>query len=371
YAHLDAKALQSGMRIGNNSNNNSLYGNNPFENPEEEQSQQQDTTKQEKKIRKPLESYFFNDSIRALPNFLWTIDRDYNRVAVAPLDTTLTDWRIDYPYYRRDLGAMSLGGLGQSTQPVNYFARPDLFDFQFARSYDAYTYNMENVPCYNVQKPFLHLPYLESGQKRYREEHFELTHAQNVSPSTGFNVNYKARGTRGLYDWQRTKNHNVSVAVQHTGKRYSVHAGFFNNHIEQRENGGVVGEWAITDTVFEMPSGVPMKLANAKAENVYRNNAFFVEQSFAIPLQAVTERDFSLADLSAVYIGHSFEYNAWSKTYTDTYATYTDDRAGRDPETGEFIAKEDIYYKNWFISPDRTRDSLYERRISNRCFVQA
>lgn len=380
YAQLDAKALQRGMRNnGNSSGNsfgggggNSLYGNNPFENPEEEgQSQQQDTTKKEHKIRKPLESYFFNDSIRALPNFLWTIDRDYNRVKVGPLDTTLVNWRMDYPYQHRDLGDMSLGGLGQSTLPVNYFDRPDLFDFQFARSYDAYTYNMENVPFYNVKKPFIHMTYLESGQKRYREEHFELTHAQNVSPSTGFNVSYKSRGTRGLYDWQRTKNHNVSVAVQHTGKRYSVHAGFFNNHIEQRENGGVVGEWAITDTVFEMPSGVPMKLAGAKAQNTYRNNAFFVEQSFAIPLQAVTERDFSLADLSAVYIGHSFEYNSWSKTYTDSYATYTDDRSGRDPETGDFVPKEDIYYKNWFISPDRTRDSLYERHISNRFFVQA
>ena len=38
-----------------------------------------DSTKK-KRPRKPLESYFFNDSIRAMRNFKWNIDRDYNTV---------------------------------------------------------------------------------------------------------------------------------------------------------------------------------------------------------------------------------------------------------------------------------------------------
>ena len=74
----------------------------------------------------------------------------------------------------------------------------------------------------------------------------------------------------------------------------------------------MVGKWAIADTTFEMPSGVPMKLADAEAKNLYRNNAFFITQSYGIPLQRVTEEDYSIAGLSAVYIGHSFEYNSWN-----------------------------------------------------------
>ena len=35
-------------------------------------------------------------SIRALPNFSWTISRDYNQVHINPLDTTLATFRIDY-----------------------------------------------------------------------------------------------------------------------------------------------------------------------------------------------------------------------------------------------------------------------------------
>ena len=56
--------------------------------------EQADSTKK-KKPRKPLESYFFNDSIRALRNFKWHINRDYNTVEVEPVDTTFQNWRLD------------------------------------------------------------------------------------------------------------------------------------------------------------------------------------------------------------------------------------------------------------------------------------
>ena len=367
---FSARDLQRAQQNGQSTN---LYGSNPYEQAEGEgeegAAQQQDSTK-ENRIKKPLESYFFDDSVRALPNFRWNVDGSMNRVKLIEMDTTLTDFRIDYPFNLEDVGDISQGAMGQTSMPVNYFRRRQDFDFLFAQPYYAYTYTMENVPFYNVKKPMTRLHYIESGQKRYREENFAIMHAQNVSPTTGFNVEYKSRGTRGQYDWQRTKNHTLSVAVNHTGRRYSVHAGYYNNHIEQQENGGVVGEWAIADTTFQMPSGVPMKLAEAEAENTYRNNGFYLVQSYGIPLQRMTDSDFSMANLSAVYVGHSFEYSAWSKSYQDRRAEYTNERDHRD-ENGEFVSAKGEYYKDWYINPLQTRDSLYERRISNRFFIQA
>ena len=366
---FDASTLQRAMQNGQSG---TLYGSNPYEQTEDEEGQQQpqDTTKKERKIRKPLESYFFSDSIRALNNFMWHVKRDFNRVEIGPLDTMLTDYRIDYPFYREDVGDIAQGALGQTSLPLNYFRRPRFFDFSFASPYYAYTYNMENVPFYNTKRPMIRMNYTESGQKRYREENFGIMVAQNISPTTGFNVDYKSRGTRGQYLWSRTKNHNLSLAVSHTGRRYSIHAGYYNNHIEQQENGGVVGKWAIADTTFSMASGVPMRLADAEAQNTYRNNAFFVTQSYGIPLQRLTESDFSMAGLSAVYVGHSFEYSSWSKVYTDLNEPYTNERDHRD-ENGNFVSAEHNYYQNWFINPVETRDSIYERVISNRVFVQA
>ena len=367
YAQLDAAALSRAQRRGENV---SLGGANPFDQSQDENAEKGDSSKIQR-IRKPLESYYFNDSIRALKNFKWNVSREMNDVTILPLDTTLTNWRIDYTYQLKGVGDMTLGGLGQSTLPFNYFDRTQNPDFKFAQPYDAYTYRMENVPYYNSKTPFLNFTFLESGQKRFREEHFEIVTAHNVSPTTSFNVNYKARGTKGLYDWQRTTNHNLSVGFAHTGKRYSIHAAYINNRITQRENGGVVGIWAVADTTYEHPSGVPMKLANAKAENSYRNNSLFIKQAYAIPLQAVTDYDFSLADLSSIYVGHIFEYNTWNKLYTDQLAEFTNERGEIDEQTGEYIPTKGKYYEEWYISPTETRDSIRERVISNRFFVEA
>ena len=59
------------------------------------------------------------------------------------------------------------------------------------------------------------------------------------------------------------------------------------------------------------------------------------------------------------------------RTYTDIFGTYTDERGSKD-ENGNFVATEGHeYYDNWFIHPDASRDTLCERRLSNRLFVQA
>ena len=375
YAQLDAAAMARAQRNGENTN---MYGAGipgmegmTGMEGEEGMEQADSTNTKKKRERRPLESYYFNDTTRALYNWKWNVDRYYNRVNIMPLDTTLADWRTDYVFYRKGVGDMALGGLGQSSQPVNWFDRNQDRDFTFARGYDAYTARLENVPFYNGKSALTNMTYLESGQKRYREEHFELVHSQNINPSTSANVSYKARSTMGRYDWQRTKNHALSVGVAHTGKRYSIHAAYMNNMVDTRENGGVVGEWAIADTVFEMPSGVPMRLASSEAHNKYRNNAVFVKQAIAIPLERVTEYDFSVADLSAIYVGHQFEYNSWSKVYTDKRGTYSNERGNYNKETGEWESEDNLsYYDDWFISPETTRDSISERLISNKLFVQ-
>ena len=377
-AQIDASALMRAQRQGQDITGG--YGQNPYGAPTADGTQtdangnpvsgeQGDTTKK-KRPRKPLESYFFSDSIRALRNFQWFIDRDFNSVRIEPIDTTLSLWRLDYPHYHKRLGNNSVGGLGQASTEVNYFERTKSPDFTFAQPYDAYTYRLETAPFYNMKHPYIWMTYLESGQKRVREEHFEIMASQNIDPSTSVSLNYRARGSRGRYDVSRIKNQNFSGTVTHTGRRYSVFAAYNHNHIEQQESGGVVGEWAITDTTFEMPSGVPMRLASAAAKNTYRNSNAFIKQSIGIPLARMTERDFSMADLPAIYIGHTFEFNQWSKLYVDKFARYTDERFERNDD-GTFTSRTDIYYKNWYLNPVESRDSTFERIISNRLFVQA
>ena len=204
YAQLDAAALQRAQRNGQNGGMGmgaNMPGDPNMGGEGMEEGATGDTTNvKEKREKRALESYYFNDAVRALYNWQWTIDKDFDRVNIAPLDTTLQDWRIDYVFYREGVGDMALGGLGQSSQPMNWFDRRQSNDFIFARSYDAYTARIDNVPFYNCKTPFSNMSYLESGQKSYREEHFELIHTQNINPSTSANITYRSRSTRGQYE---------------------------------------------------------------------------------------------------------------------------------------------------------------------------
>ncbi len=348
------------------------YGGNPFENEEDQEESGRgrrgdDSTKV--RIIKPLESYFFSDTVRAQKSFKWNVNPNYNRVIMQQIDTTLNDWRIDYPFYREGVGDMALGGLGQASQAIDYYDRANYYDFSFAQPFDAYIYTVENAPFYNSKKPITRMKYLESGTKNYRESNFSIMHAQNMNPSSGFAVEYQANSTKGLYQRQDTKNHNLAATLYHTGRRYSVHAGYLNNTIKTEENGGVVGLWTVRDSTFEMPIGVPTKLGEAEASNTYRNNTLFVQQAFGVPVEEFGEEDFSLADKRAFYLGHSLSYSTWSKVYSDERATYYNERAGRD-EYCHFYSETAEYYDNWFFDADNTRDSIRERVLTNKLFLQ-
>ncbi len=312
--------------------------------------QQTDTTKKEAKIRKPLESYFFDDSTRERNSFAWNVNLERNDIDLIDVDTSMTGFQNEYPYLQNNVGSAYLGNLGAASVPLDFFIRPNFRNFSFAQSFAAYLITPEQVRFFNVKKPFTHLSYFMSGQTRRLEESFWGTHAQNISPSTGFNVDYRSRGTRGIYTWQGTRERNLSLGFSHTGKKYSVHAGYIFNMQNVKENGGIKRDADITDTIFEMPELIEVRLMDAR--NQLKNNTFYVVQSYGIPLRRLTEEDFSIARNSSIFIGHSFELSKFYRKYTDTRSNSGD------------------YYENWYIDNTASSDSTYERLLSNKIFVQ-
>ncbi len=327
-------------------------GGNPFDIPGEEgeNAAAADTTKNKRKIRKPLESYFFDDSVRMQPNFVWNISTFRNRIEMSRIDTLLNQLQFDFPFQRKGVGDAHQGPLGGASIPFSYFDRPQYQDFSFASGYNAYYVHPETAPFYNVKSPFTQFQYFMAGQKIKAEENFEIRHAQNISPSTGFNVDYKSRGTKGQYNWQKMRDKNLSVAFSHTGKKYTVHAGYIYNAVLNQENGGITDDRLVTDTVIDLSQAIPTRLNDA--QNTIKNNTYYVVQSYGIPLRRLTDDDFSIADRSSVFVGHAFEYHRWWRKYTDTRA------------------ESEGFYDNWYISPGSTNDSIFESRLTNRVFVQ-
>ncbi|MBR4851205.1 MAG: putative porin [Tidjanibacter sp.] len=312
----------------------------------------------------PLESFFFGDSIRRQKHFVWTVDTYANHVKMKDIDTLLGEFNYDYPFQRKDVGDANVGIVGGVSTPLNFFRRPQGNDFTFVDGYYSYLYTPENAPHYNNKRPYTSLGCLTGGQKRYAEEVLRVVHAQNVTPSTGFNITYDSNHSRGIYNWQRGQVTDLSAAISHTGKRYSVHAGAISNTISNRENGGLTEAWHVVDTLYESAQGLPMKMSDAL--NKANNTALYLVQTYGIPFVPMTDSVFTMADRTAVYIGHSITYNRWNRNYSDTNSGTTykiTDRTGKVVDTRN-------YYDNWFFNPNATNDSLSESVLSNRLFVQ-
>ncbi len=323
-----------------------------------------DSLKQkEKKPKQPLESYLFPDSVRGRQNMRWTIDPYVNQIYIGSIDTLQQNFEIQYPFMKKGAGSAYLGNLGAPSYYLSYFDRQYSRDHSFANPWDVYIRTVANAPFYNVKKPFTQLNYAWAGQKAKQEEDFGAIHAQNISPQTGFNIDYKSFGTKGIYSWQATRDKTLSMAVAHTGKRYTIHAGYIYNSVYNRENGGTVNDDDIIVNIreYELPQNIPMRMSDPK--NWVKNNTYFLTQSYGVPLKRTTEADFSIADRPAVFVGHMFEYSRWVRRYTDTYdGTVYKEASGSSAPLP--------YYENWYVNPKDTRDSLFEGQLTNRVFVQ-
>lgn len=363
---MDARALANSAAALQNSQGNPFSGEQELDengNPIEQDGNPADSARV--KDIMPLESYFFDDSVRRRKHFRWVPDTFTNNIRMEEVDTLIGNFNKDYIFQREDVGDAYVGILGGVSTPLNFFRRPNGNDFDFTKAYYAYLFTIDNVPHFNNKRPYTSLAYQTAGQKRYAEDKLEVLHAQNITPSTGFNVRYNNYHSRGIYTWQRGKVNDFSGAVSHTGKRYSLHAGVISNSISQRENGGLVEAWHIADTLYESAQGLPMKMSDAL--NKATNTSFYAVQTYGIPFVPLTDSVFTMADRTAIHFGHAITYNRWGRRYTDTKKGTTYNITDR--ETNK-VLETLCFYDNWFIDPEKSNDTLSESLLSNRLFVQ-
>ncbi len=322
-----------------------------------------DTVKK-RRPKMPLENYHFSMEERSRLLLRWTLDPYTNHITIAPLDSIQNDFQNDYPFMKKSVGSAYLGNLGAPSQYLNFFDRDTGRNHSFADPWEAYLRTVDNMPFYNTKRPFTQLSYEWAGQKLYQEEDLVVVHAQNINPQTGFNIDYRSLGTKGIYQWQGTRDKRFSVGINHTAKKWTVHAGYIHNQVYNQENGGVAydDDILIELNSFDRMRIIPMRMSSPI--NSVRSNTFFLQQSFGIPLMRLTEKDFTIGDRPAIFIGHTFEYDRWTRRYQD------DHRGTLNTNTSPGRAPLPPFYEHWHYSGTVSRDSLFEGRLTNRVFVQ-
>lgn len=326
-----------------------------------------------------LESFAVVDSLRYRRVISWTHDAYFNDLRFREVDTNLNSNFHDYAYLRNDVGATNLGIAGSPTLTDNYFKRKttERFDFWSAGMTEAY--DRETLPFYNTKSPFTVMSYAGTlfNNKQIEESNVYFLHTQNLSPATNIQFYYQRKGANGLLDREATNTRSLSLAVNHLGKRYLMHAGYLTNSLKREENGGISDDYYIQDTVVEART-IPINLT--QAESRLRSKSLYITQTFSIPLSFFKKGDSlgtapkdslgtvpkdTLATASAdstgkgtvVFLGHSGEWTTYSRVYTDNIART--DRAGRE-----------FYHDQFFINPTATMDSVRTMKLDNRVFLR-
>jgi hypothetical protein len=318
--------------------------------------------KKEKEIPDTLVTYFFQDTLRYNRIIVWTINRYLNTPTICTADTLQSENMTELPFYKQDVGVSYLGATGSASLLHDFFKRKQPDVFPFMEPYSLYGFTPDNIRFYNTKGPFSSLSYYTSGNKRFAEDNVKVLFTRNISPSLNVGLYYHKMGTKGTYQNQRTKDKTFNMFVSYVGERYVAHAGYIYNGVNNKENGGVVNDFFVKDTVVNSDV-IDVKLKSAL--NVLSSNTYFLTHSYGIPLNLFKRDSLEAAtEGTMVYFGHSFEYSRYKRIYTDGVA----DTAYVDLYYGQRNYMH--YYDNHYLSAVRSADSTFASKFDNRLFIR-
>jgi hypothetical protein len=317
--------------------------------------------KKEKEKPDTLVTYFLKDTLRYNRIIAWTVNRYLNTPDIVSVDTLQSENMTELPFYKKDVGVTYLGTTGSASLLHDFFKRKQLDIFPFMEPYSLYGFTPDNIRFYNTKGPFTNLFYSSSGSRRFAEDNIKVLLTRNINPSLNAGLYYHKMGTKGIYQNQRTKDKTFNMFVSYVGEKYVAHAGYVYNGVNNKENGGIVNDFYIEDTVVNSNT-IDVKLRSAL--NVLSSNTYFLTHSYGMPLNLFKRDSLATAEGIVVYFGHTFEYSRYRRVYTDgvadtAYVDLLDERR-----------KYMRYYDNRYLSAVGSYDSTFASTFDNRLFIR-
>ena len=353
-----------------------------------------------------LETFAFPDSLHYKRIVTWTHDRDFNEIVGLrdqSVDTSFNYNFHDYNFYKDDLNASWLGVVGSPVQMFDYFKRQEDNNEIFYSPYLIYSYTPETLPQYNTKTPYTELCYWGTlfANREKEESNVKVLTTQNITPELNITLQYTRNGGQGMLRNEDVNNRNAFIGANYTGKKYLMHSGFIFNSISRGENGGVVDEAWIRDTLVDARE-VEVYLNNARTS--LKRNTVFLDQTYRIPITFLDKdvrarkkeekiyaaykdsimtfgdsaaiaqftiddelrqnrlarqaeaADSLKTDITTAFIGHSSEYSVFRKTYTDDLKS-------------EKFGKE-FFDNRFYLNPTNSHDSLRVMRLENKAFIR-
>ena len=257
-------------------------------------------------------------------------------------DTTLFGAQNVMVLQRYSVGGISTGNNGGAIEAIDFFLRPDDVDFLFVRNFLPYMNTPYNLSIINSKKRFTRLGY-STNKKAIGEQTLDLTHNQNIVPGWSVGLKHNGFSTAGFFQKQATRDNSLVLYSSFYGPRLKSYVAFAYQRMRVEENGGILAERFVRDTVMESQN-VPVILNNAK--NEIRGMQFFASNSYGIVQGAKKGKGGD----PYLELRHTLKYDRFSRVFSDNPTTHTNGVA---------------YFDHYYISNTTTNDSSYYRNLTN------
>lgn len=191
---------------------------------------------------------------------------------IVTYDSTLDMLNLHRPANREGRVTAYLHQLGTAIQSHEYFEPNSPTRFIFLQSFTPYMHQAETEEFYNVKTPFTLFGY-DGGMKD--EQIISLLHTQNVTKGLNLFFKYNSFGGEGEYVDQKTKNRSGSLGGSFIEGRLATHVAWTFNRIDVQENGGIVDEYLVTDSIMA-PREIPTRLSDART--FIKDRQWFIDQ---------------------------------------------------------------------------------------------
>ena len=316
-----------------------------------------------------LETAYLPDSLYYKRIVTWQHDPYFNRVEVFDWDTTFNYHFHDYPYLKEDIGGTFLGMPGSAVQSYNFFKREDpRSTVSYFAPYESWTYTPSSLPMFNTKTPYTELSYYGNlfNSETKSNDDIRIFTTQNILPSLNITLEYKNYGGAGILKNQKSRNKTGVIAANYIGRKYLAHGGIIWNSINRAENGGVMDNGQVLDTVLQDIREVDVFLSSAT--NKYTKRTLFFDQSYRIPFSFIEDfkhrgdtswvrKDTLDKNITSVFIGTSTEWSVYNKMYSDEVSASS-------------TAGSELFHGQFFMNPSRSADSLHTSRLDNRLFLR-
>ncbi|MBE9469027.1 MAG: putative porin [Bacteroidetes bacterium] len=268
--------------------------------------------------------------------YSWLFGNENYLLKRVSVDTSLNFFHITNPVYQKSISNSFLGNVGLANISNIFFERVD-DDFIFLNSYSYYLFKPQNILYYNTKRPFTNVSYKSGSEK---EQILQLAHSQNINKYFNIGLNYNLISAEGHYLRQEVKNHSLALSTSFIRERYSLHANFIVNKIDVMDNGGIINDYYLTDTVLNAKE-INVKLSDARTNIQEKNFSLIQQYNFGN-----NSRNNFISRLKGCLV--------YKLNYSSDYKFYVEEKLPTDTN----------YYQNTFNN-SLTYDSVYYNKFSN------